>query len=103
MLQCYKDGVLKLVKFCFNCEYTMREKCPYSVSLHIQSKCGKTRTRKTPNTDTFHAVIGKAITAPGFYNNLHFHLLDTSRLAVSSLTGFLYLQIEKSQHVVINL
>ena len=28
----------------------------YSVSLHFQSKCGKIRTRKTPNTDTFHAL-----------------------------------------------
>ena len=28
----------------------------YSVSLHIQSECGKIRTRKIPNTDTFHAV-----------------------------------------------
>ena len=24
--------------------------------LRIQSECGKMRTRKTPNTDTFHAV-----------------------------------------------
>ena len=29
----------------------------YSVSLRIQSKCGKIRTRNTPNTDTFHSVI----------------------------------------------
>ena len=29
----------------------------YSVSLRIQSKCGKIRTRITPNTDTFHAVL----------------------------------------------
>ena len=29
----------------------------YSVSLRIQSKCGKIRIRKTPNTDTFPAVI----------------------------------------------
>ena len=29
----------------------------YSVSLRIQSKCGKIWTRKTPNTDTFHAVL----------------------------------------------
>ena len=29
----------------------------YSVSLRIQSKCGKMRTRITPNTDTFDAVI----------------------------------------------
>ena len=30
----------------------------YSVSLRIQSECGKIRTRKFPNTDTFHAVEG---------------------------------------------
>ena len=29
----------------------------YGVSLRIQSKCVKIWTRKTPNTDTFHAVI----------------------------------------------
>ena len=28
----------------------------YSESLRIQSKCGKMRTRITPNTDTFYAV-----------------------------------------------
>ena len=26
------------------------------VSLRIESKCGKIQTRRTPNTDTFHAV-----------------------------------------------
>ena len=40
----------------------MHEKCPYlnserySVSLHIQPECGKVQTRKSPNTNTFHAV-----------------------------------------------
>ena len=29
----------------------------YSVSLRIQSECGKIRTRKTLNTETFHAVL----------------------------------------------
>ena len=29
----------------------------YPVSLRIQYECGKIRTRKTPNTGTFHAVI----------------------------------------------
>ena len=29
----------------------------YGVSLRIQSECGKIRTRITPNTDTFHAVL----------------------------------------------
>ena len=28
----------------------------YSVSLRIQSECGKMRPRITPNTDTFHTV-----------------------------------------------
>ena len=31
----------------------------YGVSLHIQSKCGKIKTRKTPTTDTFPAVFSK--------------------------------------------
>ena len=31
------------------------ERC--GVSPLIQSECGKIRTRKTPNTDTFHAVF----------------------------------------------
>ena len=30
----------------------------YSVSLRIQSEYEKIRTRKTPNTDTFHAMNG---------------------------------------------
>ena len=29
----------------------------YLVSLHIQSEWGKMRTRITPNTDTFYAVL----------------------------------------------
>ena len=28
----------------------------YSVSIRIQSECGKMQTRITPNTDTFHAA-----------------------------------------------
>ena len=29
----------------------------YCISLRIQSECGKMRTRITPNTDAFYAVI----------------------------------------------
>ena len=51
---------------------TLSEKCPYSelfwssffhtrteygVSLRIQNKCGKMRTKITTNTDTIHASI----------------------------------------------
>ena len=38
----------------FHMGIALREKCPCGISLLIQSKCGKIRTRKTPNTDTFH-------------------------------------------------
>ena len=33
----------------------LRDKCPYSE--FFWSECGKIRTTKTPNTDTFHAVL----------------------------------------------
>ena len=38
----------------------------YGVSLSIQSKCGKVRTRKPQNTDTFHTVINTLIYATKF-------------------------------------
>ena len=66
-------GILSLKKFVnLKRRNALREKCPYSELfwslfsgirteygeiLHIQSKCGKMRTRITPNTDTFNAVI----------------------------------------------
>ena len=34
----------------------------YSLSLRIQSESGKMRTRITPNTDTFHAVLAETKT-----------------------------------------
>ena len=33
----------------------------YSISLRILSECGKIRTRITPNTDTFYAVLVSVI------------------------------------------
>ena len=33
----------------------------YGISLRIQSECGKIRTKKTPNKDTFHAVADNCI------------------------------------------
>ena len=43
-----------------------------SVSLRIQSKCGKIRTRITPNTDTFYAVDShKIIRGSSNCSNLH--------------------------------
>ena len=48
-----------------NLYHTLRDKCPYSELFWStfsriwteQSECGKMRTRITPNTDTFYAVI----------------------------------------------
>ena len=39
------------------------------VSHRIQSECGKIRTKKTPNTDTFHAVL---MTSDTFFERLWF-------------------------------
>ena len=39
----------------------------YGVSLRIQSECGKMRTRITPNTDTFYAVLPFLYIKTGFY------------------------------------
>ena len=44
----------------------------YEVSFCIQSKCGKIRTRKTPKTDTFHALYWSLLKS--FLNNKKFLL-----------------------------
>ena len=41
----------------------------YSVSLRIQSECGKMQTRITPNTDTFHAVYIAHYCSYEYYNH----------------------------------
>ena len=52
----------------------------YSVFLRIQFECGKTRTRITPNTDTFYAVIQSESSSRIFYfpANTTFKCLDYS-------------------------
>ena len=43
----------------------------YSISIRIQSECGKMLTRITPNTDTFHVVVlTSAIFFIGLWNYL---------------------------------
>ena len=47
----------------------------YSVSLRIQSQCGKMRTRVAQNTETFHPVTGQRYSL--FWHDLrtkHYHL-----------------------------
>ena len=53
-------------------EYVM-----YSVCLRVQYECGEIRTRKTPNTDTFHAV----------YISGEVHLKRSNRLNTYNLTN----------------
>ena len=47
--------VLKIFKFLFlmNLKHCMKKAIFGVFSVRIQSECGKIRTRKTPNTDTF--------------------------------------------------
>ena len=42
----------------------------YGVSLCIQSECGKIRTRKIPNIDTFHAVQNPTMRIGDIVHNL---------------------------------
>ena len=51
----------------------------YSVSLRIQSECGKIRTSKTPYLDTFHAVDNLLCFDPGWYKAIEESPLKTCR------------------------
>ena len=75
-------------------EYALREKCPYSELFWFE--CRKTRTRITPNTDTFYAVMttsqerhhvnffaGRG--GEGGYVNLGPFILDNVRTFVKAL------------------
>ena len=46
--------------FVFSLIRTEYGETKYSISLRIHSECGKIRTRKTPNTDTFYPVLPSA-------------------------------------------
>ena len=49
----------------------------YSVSLRIQSECGKIRTRITPNRDTFYGVLSINLLSKKITNNESFHFSPT--------------------------
>ena len=57
----------------------------YGVSLHIQSQCGKVRTRKTPNTATFHA--GKHPGSSKICWNFHDGIIESTSYQCSSFTS----------------
>ena len=46
----------------------------YQVSLRVHSECGKIRTRKTPNTDAFYAVLFQGLLP---LNQYEFYLIQT--------------------------
>ena len=62
----------------------------HSVSLSIQSECGKMRTRKTPNTDTFCALMLVELKVIGKTNLL--------RIAYN-ITSFYYSQKKRKGYV----
>ena len=76
----YEQYAVKIMKILISSKSTFRKKCLHSelfwsvfptfgmntercgVSVRIQCKCGKMRTRTTPNMDSFHAVLGSNFT-----------------------------------------
>ena len=56
----------------------------YSVFLPIQSECGKIRTRKTPNTDTFHKVHIISVTVNNWSATIEIQLLRIRLLDMSA-------------------
>ena len=67
--------VLKIFKFLFlmNLKHCMKKAIFGVFSVRIQSECGKTRTRKTPNTDTFFYDVIIVITS-------HFRILGSIQM-----------------------
>ena len=55
-MQLYSDSLIHCVKSVGIRSFSGAD-FPAFVSLRVQSECGEKRTRKTPNTDTFHAVM----------------------------------------------
>ena len=73
----------------------------YSISFHIQSKCGKMRTKITPNTDTFYAMIHLYI-----YVSMHIHVLYASNVNIQLplycvYISFMYVYVYIHIHVYI--
>ena len=60
----------------------------YSLSLRIQSECGKMRTIITPNTDPFYAVVSTYFFH--FFINLYHVSITPFRLLNSCRIGFLF-------------
>ena len=58
-----------------------------TVSFRIQSECGKIRTRKTPNTDTFHAVYSRSIPSKVFERVLNTSLILFNPFLVNVFRG----------------
>ena len=64
IILCFSETVFYKL-YSFHSWIPLDEKCPYleffwSVFSLIQSKCGKIRTRKTPNKETFHVVYSSS-------------------------------------------
>ena len=60
----------------------------YSVSLLIQSECGKMRTRITPNTNTFYAVLCLIV------------FIDTIAKRTSYLKKQFGLRVQSTEHIL---
>ena len=74
-----------------------------TVSLHIQSECGKIWTRITPNTVTFYAVtyVDFCIFLCRTLNNFHNLLVVVSYLTQNKRTNYISNQLKSSQSVIL--
>ena len=68
-------------------------KARYGLSLRIQSECGKIQTRKTSNTNTFHAVKSEDIKV-GKFLIFSFEVKECHFLYISSKITLLNLELK---------
>ena len=74
-----------------------RIRTEYRGSLRIQPKCGKMWTRKTPNTDTFHAVFINEVNLPLGFKPLQDDVYFYS--TVLSLSCYTYYRTQKNKNL----
>ena len=75
----------------------MNDPYEHSVSLRIQSECGKLRTRKTLNTDTFHAV-GMKVVNKNIFKVIAMKGLE-QKLKLSDVSNKLFFKFYQIQHI----
>ena len=80
----------------------------YGISLRILSKCGKIRTRTTPNTDTFYTVISREIFVKNYreqlkiFSNLDIKKVINNRSFWKTVSPLFYTKCSKGDKIILN-